>query len=58
MALGIQSHVARLPLSNTVELLDALSVQQLWKAIHAWVQKADLQPEFVKEPIRLLLTKR
>ena len=57
MALGIQSHVAGLSLSNTVELLDSLGVQRLRKAIHNWVQKADLQPESGKSRIRLRLTK-
>jgi putative transposase len=46
MALGIQAHVAGLSLSNTVDLLDALGVQRSRKAVHDWVQKADLQPEF------------
>ena len=44
MALGIQSHVAGLSLSNTVELLDALGVDRSRKAIHDWVHKAELQP--------------
>ncbi|WP_058994972.1 IS6 family transposase [Haloarcula sp. CBA1127] len=55
MALGIQSHVAGLSLSNTVELLDSLGVQRSRKAIHDWVQKADLQPESGKSPNQVAL---
>jgi putative transposase len=55
MALGIQSHVAGLSLSNTVELLDALGVQRSRKAIHDWVQKADLQPDAGRSPNQIAL---
>ncbi|WP_340100500.1 IS6 family transposase [Salinibaculum salinum] len=55
MALGIQAHVAGLSLSNTVELLDSLGVQRSRKAIHDWVQKADLQPESGKSPNQIAL---
>ncbi len=55
MALGIQSYVAGLSLSNTVELLDSLGVQRSRKAIHDWVQKADLQPESGKSPNQIAL---
>jgi len=55
MAVGIQSHVAGLSLSNTVELLDYLGVQRSRKAIHDWVQKADLQPESGKSPNQIAL---
>jgi putative transposase len=55
MALGIQSHVAGLSLSNTVELLDCLGVQRSRKAVHDWVQKADLQPESGKSPNQIAL---
>ncbi|MHC3378334.1 IS6 family transposase [Haloarcula sp. H-GB5] len=55
MALGIQSHVAGLSLSNTVELLEALGVQRSRKAIHDWVQKADLQPDSGKSPNQISL---
>ncbi len=48
MMLGIQSHVAGL--SNTVDLLEDLGVERSRKAIHDWVQKADLQPESGKSP--------
>jgi putative transposase len=55
MALGIQSHVAGLSLSNTVELLDNMGVHRSRKAIHDWVQKADLQPESGKSPNQIAL---
>ena len=55
MALGIQSHVAGLSLSNTVELLEQLGVQRSRKAVHDWVQKADLQPESGKSPNQIAL---
>lgn len=55
MALGIQSHVAGLSLSNTVELLACLGVQRSRKAIHDWVQKADLQPKSGKSPNQIAL---
>ncbi|GAB7011178.1 hypothetical protein JCM31271_31210 [Halorubrum trueperi] len=44
MKLGIQTHVAGLSLSNTVSLLESLGVERSRKAVHDWVQKADLQP--------------
>jgi len=55
MALGIQSHAAGLSLSNTLELLDSLGVQRSRKAIHDWVQKADLQPKSGKSPNQIAL---
>jgi putative transposase len=55
MKIGIQSHVAGLSLSNTVELLEALGIQRSRKAIHDWVQKADLQPEAGKSPNQIAL---
>jgi len=55
MALGIQSHVAGFSLSNTVDLLDALGVERSRKAIHDWVQKADLQPESGQSPNQIAL---
>jgi putative transposase len=44
MRLGIQMHVAGLSLSNTVSILERLGVERSRKAVHDWVQKADLQP--------------
>jgi len=55
MALGIQSYVAGLSLSNTVELLASLGVDWSRKAIHDWVQKADLQPESAQSPNQVAL---
>jgi putative transposase len=55
MALGIQAHVAGLSLSNTVELLEDLGVHRSRKAVHDWVQKADLQPESGKSPNQIAL---
>jgi putative transposase len=55
MALGIQSHVAGLSLSNTVELLEDLGVQRSRKAIHEWVHKADLQPDSGRNPNQVAL---
>ena len=55
MALGIQSCVAGLSLSNTVELLDNLGVDRSRKAVHDWVQKADLQPESGRSPNQVAL---
>ena len=55
MAFGIQAHVAGLSLSNTVELLEDLGVQRSRKAIHDWVQKADLQPESGRSPNQVAL---
>ena len=50
MKLGIQMHVAGLSLSNTISVLDNLGVQRSRKAVHDWVQKADLQPVSGKSP--------
>jgi len=44
MSLRIRLHLSGLPLSNTVKELDNFGVQRSRKAIHDWVQKADLQP--------------
>ena len=50
MKLGIQLHLAGLSLSNTISVLDELGVQRSRKAVHDWVQKADLQPTSGKNP--------
>ena len=42
MKLGIQLQLAGLSLSNTVSILGELGVERSRKAIHDWVQKADL----------------
>jgi len=50
MKLGIQHQLAGLSLSNTVCILEELGVDRSRKAIHDWIQKADLQPEEGKNP--------
>jgi len=55
MAQGIQSHIAGLSLSNTVELLAGLGVQRSRKAVHNWVQKADLQLDSGQSPNQIAL---
>jgi putative transposase len=44
MELGIRLHLAGLSLSNTVSELEKVGVERSRKAVHDWVQKADLQP--------------
>ena len=44
MKLGIRLHLAGLSLSDTVRELERFGVQRSRKAVHDWVQKADLQP--------------
>jgi len=55
MKLGIQMHVAGLSLSNTVSVLDKLGVKRSRKAVHDWVQKADLQPDGGEAPNQVAL---
>ena len=55
IAQGIQSHVAGLSLSNTTGLLEDLGVERSRKAVHDWVQKADLQPESGQSPNQIAL---
>ena len=50
MKLGIQMHLAGLSLSNTISVLERLGVKRSRKAVHDWVQKADLQPTSGKTP--------
>lgn len=50
IALGVQSHLVGLSLSNTVDLLDSLGAQRSRKAVHDWVQNADLQPDAGQSP--------
>ena len=50
MKLGIQMHLAELSLSNTISVLERLGVKRSRKAVHDWVQKADLQPTSGKTP--------
>jgi len=44
MKLGIRLHLAGLSLLNTVRELEKFGVQRSRKAVHDWVQKANLQP--------------
>ena len=44
MELGIRLHLSGLSLSNTIRELEKFGVKQSRKAVHDWVQKADLQP--------------
>ncbi|EMA41764.1 transposase [Halobiforma nitratireducens JCM 10879] len=44
MELGIRLHLAGLSLSNTISELEKFGVERSLKAVHDWVQKADLQP--------------
>ena len=44
MELGIRLHLAGLSLSNTISELEKVGVERSRKAVHDWVQKADLQP--------------
>ena len=55
MALWIHSHIVGLSLSNTVELLDSLGFDRSRKAIHDWVEKADLQPDAGRNPNQVVL---
>jgi putative transposase len=44
MKLGIRLHLSGLSLSNTIRELEKFGVRRSRKAVHDWVQKADLQP--------------
>ena len=44
MKLGIRYHLSGLSLTNTVRELEIFGVKRSRKAVHDWVQKADLQP--------------
>jgi putative transposase len=55
MKLGIQLQLAGLSLSNTVSILEEVGVERSRKAIHDWVQKADLQPTDGRSPNHVAL---
>jgi putative transposase len=55
MALGIRLHLSGLSLSNTVSELEKFGVQRSRKAVHDWVQKADLQPASDASPDHVAL---
>ena len=42
MKIGIRLHLARLSLSNTIRELEKFGTERSRKAVHDWVQKADL----------------
>ena len=44
MKVGIRLHLSGLSLSNTIRELEKFGVERSRKAVHDWVQKADLQP--------------
>jgi len=48
-------HVVRLSLSNTISILERLSVERSRTAVHNWVHKADLQPEGGASPNHVAL---
>jgi transposase-like protein len=50
MTLGIRLHLAGLPLSNTISVLDSLGVERCRSTVHNWVQKAELQPTDGADP--------
>ncbi len=55
MKLGIRLHLAGLLLSNTISELENFGVQRSRKAVHDWVQKADLQPASDASPDHVAL---
>lgn len=55
MKLGIRLHPAGLSLSNTVRELEKFGVERSRKAVHDWVQKADLQPASNASPDHVAL---
>ena len=57
MQLGIRLHLAGLSLSNTTQELEKFGVKRSRKAIHDWVQKADLQPAEDANPDYVALDK-
>lgn len=44
MKLGIQLHLARLSLADTVSVLAGMGVERCRTTVHNWIQKVDLQP--------------
>ena len=50
MKTSIQLQLAGLSLSNTVSVLEELGIERSRKAVHDWVQKADLQPTEGQSP--------
>lgn len=55
MKLGIRYYLSGLSLSNAVIELEKFGVQRSRKAVHDWVQKADLQPATDANPDHIAL---
>jgi len=55
MELGIRLHLAGLSLSNTINELEKFGVERSRKAVHDWVQKANLQPASDASPDHVAL---
>ena len=55
MELGIRLHLSGLSLSNTIRELEMFGVKRSRKAVHDWVQKADLQPASNANPDHIAL---
>ena len=55
MELGIRLHLSGLSLSNTVREIEKFGVKRSRKAVHDWVQKADLQPASNANPDHIAL---
>jgi len=50
MKLGIQLHLARLSLSNTVSIIEIFGVDRVRSTVHNWVHRGELQPESGQSP--------
>jgi len=55
MKLGIRLHLAGLSLSNTISERENFGAERSRKAVHDWVQKADLQPASGEAPNQIAL---
>ena len=55
MKLGIRLHLAELSLSYTIREHDKFGVKRLRKAVHDFVQKADLQSADNVSPVHVVL---
>ncbi|WP_081641548.1 IS6 family transposase [Halarchaeum acidiphilum] len=55
MELGIRLYLSGLSLSNTTSELEKFGVERSRKAVHDWVQKADLQPASDASPDHVAL---
>lgn len=55
MALSIRLYLAKLSLSNTESEFEEFVVERSRKAVHGWMQKADLQPVNAVSPDHVAL---